>query len=564
MSDRPTSRFLGLDALRGLAILLMCLNGVVPYSGLPNWLYHGYEPRWLPTTIPAESWAAVDRVAVVAKYPAFTVIDFVFPAFLFAMGVAIPMALALRKQRGESNLSMFGGVLGRWTMLVLFAMYCQQVKPGMLGKENGQAGLWLSLLGFLMLFPALVRLPDILPRGWKAGVRLFGFFGCGLLLIVANTRSDAPAFAWRTWGNVDGIILILAHTYLLAAVSWMVLPWAWVRLAVLMPVMISAHYLTLSGAYAEYRWIPAAWVSPAAWDQLYAIGQWPRSLLSGQQWVDWFTGGRLQLRPPFAAVFDLSTLYEFTWLKYLWLVVPGTMVGDALRRRSVASPTADSRRPILTPLLMGATACLIVFAGLRHYGYPSGWPAWVRTPWLAAWAVPACAAWVWQTWRSDAGGSVHRLLIGWASATLSAGLVLCILPQASTHNGFFEGGISKGPPGSMSYFLVSIGVSLILLSLFTRLIDERRTRWLNLLVYSGQNPLMAYLGPRILLPVLCSTPLLAPLINDAGKASTLDGFVAARLVGNDPWLGLVWAFMKLSILALFVGWFSRRKIFWRA
>ena len=46
----PIARAESLDALRGLAILLMCLSGILP-GALPNWMYHGYYPTHLPSTL---------------------------------------------------------------------------------------------------------------------------------------------------------------------------------------------------------------------------------------------------------------------------------------------------------------------------------------------------------------------------------------------------------------------------------------------------------------------------------------------------------------------------------
>jgi predicted acyltransferase len=82
------SRSLPLDALRGLAILLMVFSGRIPFGVLPEWMYHAQVPP------PAH----VFNGAI----PGITWVDLVFPFFLFAMGAAIPLALQTRLTQGHS------------------------------------------------------------------------------------------------------------------------------------------------------------------------------------------------------------------------------------------------------------------------------------------------------------------------------------------------------------------------------------------------------------------------------------------------------------------------------
>ena len=82
--DKTTGqkRAYALDALRGIAILMMVLLSVEPTSvlnHLPSFMYHGQVPppnfKFDPN-LPGVTWA-----------------DMVFPFFLFSMGAAIPFAL---------------------------------------------------------------------------------------------------------------------------------------------------------------------------------------------------------------------------------------------------------------------------------------------------------------------------------------------------------------------------------------------------------------------------------------------------------------------------------------
>ena len=75
----PPERLESLDVFRGLVIVMMTLvNYLAGIQGLPAWAYH----------VPPAS-------------EGYTVVDLVFPGFLFIVGVAIPLALHRRMARGD-------------------------------------------------------------------------------------------------------------------------------------------------------------------------------------------------------------------------------------------------------------------------------------------------------------------------------------------------------------------------------------------------------------------------------------------------------------------------------
>src|SRR5262245_7982276 len=91
-----SGRLVALDAFRGLTVAGMILvnnpgSGAVAYAPLRHAAWHG----WTPT-------------------------DLVFPSFLFIVGVAIPIAFARRRGRGESRIGLFGKVIRR--TLIIFGL----------------------------------------------------------------------------------------------------------------------------------------------------------------------------------------------------------------------------------------------------------------------------------------------------------------------------------------------------------------------------------------------------------------------------------------------------------
>jgi hypothetical protein len=564
MRTSAPTRLLGLDALRGLAILLMCLNGLMP-ALLPNWMYHGYNPHWIATSDSAGlSWTPNPNPWAVSDLPSFTWVDWVFPGFLFAMGAAIPIALGRRRDTGSSLLSTLGTVFSRFIGLVFFAVAVRTLSPHVISKPPDATAYLLSLLGFVLMFAAFTRLPDRVPAGVARGVRWGGVGAIALLILALNSRDGVAPFTWSDGGRWDIIILLLAHTYLFASVAFLLTRrWPWLRLILLLPIMVVAHHQAIDATrYADYRW------AGDAFDSLAVYYNAPRDWLDGGWWAS-LVG--FTLPAPFDRLLNVSGLWDFTWYKYLWLVIPGTMIGQTMiRPRPDDDP--DTRlswsRCWGYTLLLGA-ALFGVFAGLRGYGLPT----WSSSPLLMTpvasitLAVPPLIIAMLVALFDRSTPGLIRSLMTWAGVTLILGLALACMPWPDARNDFFEGGISKDPEAKLAYYLVCIGVSTLMLILLTLWIDLRGSGLFNLLVWNGQNPLIAYAAIRNLVGPLLALPLLAPWLPDA---ATINDFVRGTLLPIDradpgwgPWKQFAFAMLVLMLLAIFVAHFSRRRVFWR-
>ncbi|MGE5353735.1 MAG: DUF5009 domain-containing protein, partial [Acidobacteriota bacterium] len=158
---KPSSpRADALDALRGLAILAMILSGSIPFSGvaaLPAWMYHAQVPP--PDHIFNPS------------LPGITWVDLVFPFFLFAMGAAIPLALSKKLKAGVPEWKLSLQSLERGLLLAAFAIYIQHIKPYSISSEPGVLTWLTGLLGFILLFPMLLRLPQAMKPSYKILIR---------------------------------------------------------------------------------------------------------------------------------------------------------------------------------------------------------------------------------------------------------------------------------------------------------------------------------------------------------------------------------------------------------
>src|SRR5688572_21053119 len=96
MTSAAAPRALAIDVFRGLTILVMIfVNDVASVRELPQWMMH------MP---PGRS--------------GMTFVDVVFPAFLFIVGMAIPLAIDRRLDEGQPPIRLLGHVARRALALV--------------------------------------------------------------------------------------------------------------------------------------------------------------------------------------------------------------------------------------------------------------------------------------------------------------------------------------------------------------------------------------------------------------------------------------------------------------
>lgn len=194
------TRSISIDALRGAAILMMILSGVIPFGGaLPAWMYHAQVP-------PPEH---VFR----PEAPGITWVDLVFPFFLFAMGAAVPYALPGRLGREGLKPTMLH-IAKRYLLLLLFAVISFNMAP----LRIPQTGSWANYIGiaaYTGLFLAFVQYPGLS----DALKRVFRMAGWGILAALGAVLH----FHFNTLNPAvnDSIIRVLANVYLAGSLIWL-------------------------------------------------------------------------------------------------------------------------------------------------------------------------------------------------------------------------------------------------------------------------------------------------------------------------------------------------------
>ncbi len=564
-------RLKSLDILRAIAILLMIFSGLLPKT-LPNWMDHGYQPHFLPDV--NGNWQPVPGIedgnaAFNQNWPAFTWVDLVFPMFLFAMGAAIPSALSRFYDRSQGTWSIFVHALKRLLMLILFAVLVTHLSPAFMKSSVPNVGRLVVVACFLLTFLFFVRWPPGTPIASQRTVSIAALVGILALIVAYAVRNETPF----TWSRSDTIILVLAHTYFVSSLIWVLTRrYPGIRFVVLIPFMLMAHYTQFgSDAMADRRWMGSeqfGMLSPILSNIQHALnlpGWLP--LLAGKETWNHFV----------APLFDFSSLWNFSWYNYLFVVIPGTIVGDWLiawnNRGSIAATEFETTAgfPKIHRFLVPSVLllCLALFIGLRHSGYPFmsiGGP--FRTPWLAlVLGIPALAV-VASVVLPTAYGNlwICRRLFYFGSAFLFAGLILACQPNFGTGTGYFEGGISKGPPATLSYYFVSVGLCTLLLMALAGTLDydRRHGRVSSILEANGQNPLLAYYISHTVLGAVMSLSVFSLMNYPFGREiASIDDYFLHHLLHN-PWLVACWAAAKTMIIATIVWIFSINRIYWRA
>ena len=311
-SATSSNRALALDALRGLAILAMLLSGQMPFNehALPSWMYHAQEPpphfEWIGT-LPGISW-----------------VDLVFPFFLFAMGAAFPLALSRRMENKTPPWKLGLFILERGFLLGFFALFVMAIRPSTINNHPTTAIWFLALLGFLILFPILTRLPAAWPRFVKFSIRAAGWLAA-ILFFAFVKYPDGSGFSL---GRSDIIIIVLTNMAVFGSLVWMLTRENLLLRIGVIGLMFAIRMSNLPAptdgwVHDLWKWSPLPWI------------------------------------------------YQLYYLQYLCIVIPGTIAGDLIlrwTRRDAAENSPARSWPLaqyVSIFITLLTLLLVVLIGLK-------------------------------------------------------------------------------------------------------------------------------------------------------------------------------------------------------
>ncbi len=462
-----------LDALRGFAIITMILSGAIPFSGpaaLPGWMYHAQLPPPDHTFNP--------------NLPGITWVDLVFPFFLFSMGAAFPFALKRRLEKGATYFSLIWQAVQRGFLLLVFALFLQHSKPYAL-STNPEAFHWImGLVGFIILFLIYYRYPDSINKKVILLIKILVGIG-GIVLFSQLTYTKGQGFLFS---RSDIIILVLANVALFGSIIWL-----FTQNKILIRLGILAFLL----AFRITHNIDGSWTK-IIWDAT-----------------------------------PIPEVYKFYYLQYLFIVIPGTIVGDFIYNWMKTETTSQLEERKIIPTMLFITSISIIIWNL--FGLYSR---------LLILNLIGNIFLLFSTYlilKNSKSDLLHfyKKLFYWAMFWLLLGLSF----------ESFEGGIKKDP-STLSYYLVTTGLAIFCLISFSIITDYfKKNKTVQLLIDNGQNPMIAYLSnSHIVMPILALT----------GLSSLLNSMLI------NPWLGFLKGLIVTLIAAIVTGLFTKKKIFWRS
>jgi predicted acyltransferase len=463
-----------LDALRGYAILTMVLSGSIAFGDtLPAWMYHAQVPPPLHKFVPTLA--------------GITWVDLVFPFFLFTMGAAIPLALQKAVAAKTSFVQIVFIAVRRFFLLGFFALFTHHMMPWVLASEPTAVHFLLSIAAFVLVF---FQLYDNKNEKFKQLFLILKFisFAIALALLIWLPFKDGQGFSFY---NSDIIIIVLANMALFGTIIW------WLtKNNMLIRIGILPFIMALFLANKE------------------PLDGWAKTVFNFDN----------------IAGYKIDWLYKLYFLKYLFIIISGTIAGEYFLRyaKKDTAQVEENSNSVLKliaalafGLVMGNTILLFeryLFLNLI-----------ISTAMIVA---------IYFLMKKLVKEN-HQLLFHFFNAAAYL-LLLGLFFEA------YEGGIKKDS-STYSYYFVTSGLAFFMLIGFNGLsLGKVGASINNYLSLNGRNPMVAYIAGNLLLqPILHLTK--ANLFFDMMNVNPTLGFLKGVL-----FTGIV---SGITILFTKRGWF---------
>lgn len=464
----PAQRANSLDALRGIAILLMVLSGSIAFGGiLPGWMYHAQVPP------PAHQFKP--------GLPGITWVDMVFPFFLFAMGAAIPLAL-VKRSAVQPLWKTLLQIVQRYALLAFFSVFTMHARSWVMSAAPAFADQLLSICCFALLF-----LMYSYKQEWqgKAAVilKVSGFILATAFLALYPFKNGF------SFNQNDIIIMVLANMALFASLIWLFTQHKpWLRIGLLpfvMAVFLSGKDTTTWNSIL-YNWSPMPWA------------------------------------------------YKFYYLKYLFIVLPGTLAGEWLLNFTLEAKTGRSTIDKGKNLWLLCLFCWLLLTGNLVGLYTRQL---VANLFFTATVSALLVYWV----KLQPDGAQKNLL----TRFIHAGTYLLLLGLFFEA---YEGGIKKDL-STYSYYFVTTGLAFTTLSSFTLMEQTPFFKPLiRFLADNGKNPMIAYTAGNL---------LLIPVLKITGGQKLLD--IMGQQVAGAFLRGVIFT----GIVSIITVYCTRKKLYWK-
>ena len=462
--QKKTVRSLGLDALRGLAIIGMVFSGVFPHEEpWPAWMFHAQVRPPDFTYTP--------------DVPGITWVDLVFPFFIFAMGAAFPLALSKKVKTGQGKVIL--NTLQRGALLVFFAIVLRHVNPGFLKGE-----LWLNyftgIIVFLSFFLFFMRF-----KIDKRKVFLLRLVGLAIILTSIALHSEFTTLDFNLYRQ-DIIILVLANMAVFGALIW---------------VFTKDNLMLRLGILAVFAGI---------WLTRDYEGSYSQAVFTFHPTLSWF--------------------YQFAFLKYLNVIIPGTILGDLLLKSAKDNSNLSISK--------NSKYLIFIAAGLLVVNLYGLFTRQLLFTFIADTILCLAGAAIVRKFTTGKE-LLFKKLFYWGVFWLFLGLAFEPL----------DGGIKKDPSSFSFWFLTSGLAFFTYIACEIVSIYKPQNKVWKSVIQTGQNPMVAYTaGSFVILPVIYFSGI-SEVLNYLRDVNLYLGIAKALVVTA----GVVWL----------TSYTTRRKWFWK-
>jgi heparan-alpha-glucosaminide N-acetyltransferase len=232
-----TPRVISIDIFRGLTMAVMIfVNALSEVRGLPWWTYHAH-----------------------ANDDVMTYVDMVFPFFLFAVGMSLPLSVAQRLKRNSSLWSLLAHITVRVFGLIVLGEIlanAEKADPARMGMSG-------STWAFIALICSAIYL-NVYGKSPRAQthsriLRAIGLAGVIILLVLFRRTTAGGHAAWLDFSYPE-ILGLIGYSYLAVAIlyiptrRWTWAPAVWFTMLVTLCALSRAKIVTFPDLLPLYFW----------------------------------------------------------------------------------------------------------------------------------------------------------------------------------------------------------------------------------------------------------------------------------------------------------------------
>ncbi|KAF2514774.1 DUF5009 domain-containing protein [Flavobacterium zhairuonense] len=468
------TRALSIDALRGFAIIAMILSGQMILTYLPAWMAHAQVP-------PNSSFNP--------NIYGITWVDLVFPFFLFSMGAAFPFSLGSKLENGANKWTLSRDSFFRGLQLVFFAIFFEHMRPFVIGNPVDVISCLISLGSFVLMF--FMFSTDTLPfikasknQKLNSSIIKLAAFAIGFALLLATNFQGKENQDFDLYYS-DIILIVLANMAFLASVIYIFTFKKPTRRLLVLPFIMAVFLASTNDGWVKqlYNFTPFAWA------------------------------------------------YKFYYLKYFFIVIPGTLAGEYIKEWTVAQLN-EVRENDNKAIVAGLISISIIISNVYFLFVRE-----LEVNLVVTLGLLILNYFILKSNTSEFGVFWKKLFSAGAYC-----LVLGLFLEA------YEGGIRKDT-STYSYYFVTSGLAFFAILFFSVICDYFKCiRATKFLVLTGQNPMIAYVSTSM---------VVMPILTILTVTNYFDTF------NENAFTGFLRGFILTVLAVLITTFFSRKKIFWR-